>query len=761
MLMNVGDKPLPSKNRLLSTVACSATDKPDYALEGSVFIGGAAVQWLRDGLGIIESSAEIEELAASVSDSDGVYMVPAFAGLGAPHWDSYARGTIIGITRGTNRGHIARAALEGIAFQVADVLDAMQQDAGSPIEELRVDGGAAANDLLMQFQADIMQVPVVRPKVIETTALGAAFLAGLAVGYWSDVTEIQKVWQTDKVFKPSMSADEVSTRRARWTEALNRAKEWEQQRMTSRGLSREESIEKIRHRTDPWDIVIIGGGATGIGVALDAASRGFRTVLVEQSDFGKGTSSRSTKLVHGGVRYLEQGNITLVRDALRERTLLRNNAPHLVHDMPFLIPCRSWWQRFYYGLGLKVYDFLAVRNSFGRSHGVSLGTAVETIPTLEPDGLRGGVIYHDGQFDDTRLLLNMARTARDHGACLVNYMEATSLLKDDRGRVCGVVAKDGESIEEFDIRGHCVVNAGGPFCDSVRALDDPNSESMIAPSQGVHIVLPKSFFPGDTAMIVPKTSDGRVIFLIPWYDHVIVGTTDTAIPESTLEPLPQDEEIQFLLKTTGDYLSKTPSIDDVLSVFTGIRPLVKGDKSARTASLSRDHVIRIADSGLVTITGGKWTTVRKMAEDCVDRACKSAGLSREPCATKNLRLHGFTDTRSDDPRAYYGADLTEIKALEMEFPSLAKPLDPSLSICGSDVVWATSQEMARTVEDVLARRTRALFLNSTAAIRIAPQVAKLMAVELDEDDDWIADQMEKLNLVARAYLPPTSAQPNQ
>jgi glycerol kinase len=228
MLMNVGNKPLPSKNRLLSTVACSATDKPDYALEGSVFIGGAAVQWLRDGLGIIESSAEIEELAASVPDSDGIYMVPAFAGLGAPHWDSYARGTIIGITRGTNRGHIARAALEGIAFQVADVLDAMQQDAGSPIEELRVDGGAAANDLLMQFQADIMQVPVVRPKVIETTALGAAFLAGLAVGYWSDVAEIQKVWQTDKVFKPSMSADEVTTRRARWTEALNRAKEWEQ-----------------------------------------------------------------------------------------------------------------------------------------------------------------------------------------------------------------------------------------------------------------------------------------------------------------------------------------------------------------------------------------------------------------------------------------------------------------------------------------------------------------------------------------------------
>ena len=398
----------------------------------------------------------------------------------------YARGTIIGITRGTTRAHLARAALEGIAFQVADVLDAMKQDSGIAMDELRVDGGASANDLLMQFQADIMQVPVVRPKVIETTAMGAAFLAGLAVGFWNDVQEIQKVWQTEKVFQPSMAADEVAHRR----DPLERGSQPRQALgtdcMSTRGLSREESIERIRHRTDPWDIVIIGGGATGIGVALDAASRGLNTALIEQSDFGKGTSSRSTKLVHGGVRYLEQGNITLVRDALRERTLLRIHAPHLVHDMPFLIPCRSWWQRFYYGVGLKVYDFLAVRNSFGRSHGVSKQQAIETIPTLRRNGLSGGVIYHDGQFDDTRLLLNMARTARDQGACLVNYMTATALLKDEQGKITGVIAQDGESVEEFDLRGRCVINAGGPFCDQVRAMDDPNCETMIAKSRCSH-----------------------------------------------------------------------------------------------------------------------------------------------------------------------------------------------------------------------------------------------------------------------------------
>lgn len=522
-----------------------------------------------------------------------------------------------------------------------------------------------------------------------------------------------------------------------------------------RGLNRAESIERIRHRTDPWDIVIIGGGATGIGVALDAASRGLRTVLVEQSDFGKGTSSRSTKLVHGGVRYLEQGNITLVRDALRERTLLRNNAPHLVHDMPFLIPCRSWWQRFYYGVGVKVYDFLAVRNSFGRSHGVSKDRAVERIPTLRQDDLRGGVIYHDGQFDDTRLLMNMARSARDHGACLANYMTATELNKDAQGKITGVVVKDGETVEEFDLRGHCVINAAGPFCDSIRALDNPNQDPMIAPSQGVHVVLPRSFFPGDTAMIVPKTSDGRVIFLIPWHDHVIVGTTDTAIPEATLEPDAQAQEIEFLLKTSGEYLNQQPTIEDVLSVFTGIRPLVKGDKSARTASLSRDHVIRIDESGLITITGGKWTTVRKMAEDCVDRACKVKRLQCSPCVTKGLKLHGYTTSHADGDRAFYGSDLAAVEALETEFPKLAEPLSSALSIRGSDVVWATREEMARTVEDVLARRTRSLFLNSVATVEIAPQVAQLMADELQEDEAWCAEQVENFNSVATSYLPPT------
>ena len=524
--------------------------------------------------------------------------------------------------------------------------------------------------------------------------------------------------------------------------------------MTSSGMNREDAIHRLRQRSTPWDIVVIGGGATGIGVALDAASRGLDVLLVEQSDFGKGTSSRSTKLVHGGVRYLKQGNIRLVRDALRERALLRDNAPHLVHDMQFLIPCRNLWQRFFYGFGLKLYDFFAAGNNFGRSHGVSTDAAMQAVPALRRERLRGGVVYHDGQFDDARLLLNMAKTAHDQGACLLNYMAVTDLTKDDNGSINGVTAVDQETGETLQIKTRCVINAAGPFCDNIRKLNDANSETMLVHSQGVHLVLPRTFFPGDTAMIVPKTPDGRVIFIIPWHDRAIVGTTDTPIPDAVPEPVPQVEEIRFLLEMTAAYLSKPPQIEDVLSVYTGIRPLVKGDKSARTASLSRDHAIRVSASGLITIAGGKWTTVRKMAEDCVDRAAKEAQLTVSKCITKSLKLHGsMPSPPENDARGFYGADLEAIGNLESTDGDLAQPLCDSLTIRKSDVVWAARHEMARTVEDVLARRTRSLLLDSAASLSIAPDVARIMAEELGQDADWCRQQLEQFQAVAAHFTP--------
>ncbi|MEX0825025.1 MAG: glycerol-3-phosphate dehydrogenase/oxidase [Pirellulaceae bacterium] len=526
------------------------------------------------------------------------------------------------------------------------------------------------------------------------------------------------------------------------------------QAVTFGSWNRAAAIGRLRERTTPWDLIVIGGGATGVGVALDAASRGLDVLLLEKSDFGKGTSSRSTKLVHGGVRYLRQGNITLVRDALRERTLLRQNAPHLVHDMPFLIPCENRWQRFFYGFGLKVYDRLATRNHFSASYGVSAGEATELVPALRQNRLRGGVIYHDGQFDDTRLLINMGRTAHDRGACLLNYMAVTDLTKGGDGTVAGVAVTDQESGETFQVPSRSVVNATGPFCDAIRKLDDADAAEMLSASQGVHLVLPRRLFPGDVAVIVPKTSDGRILFIIPWHDHVIIGTTDTPITEVSLEPIARAEEIRFLLETAGRYLSQTPTSDDVLSVFTGIRPLVKNDRSHRTASLSRDHVIRVSTSGLITITGGKWTTVRKMAEDCVDRVLVETGIEAQPCSTESIKLHGFTEQpAADAQRSFYGSDLPAIEQLELESPWFAASLHETLSIRRSEVVWAVRHEMARTVEDVLARRTRALFLNARAAMEMAPEVARLMAEELDKDDAWRDEQIANFHAVAAHYLP--------
>lgn len=519
-------------------------------------------------------------------------------------------------------------------------------------------------------------------------------------------------------------------------------------------MNREDVLKRFHAHEGVWDVVVIGGGATGVAVAMDAAIRGLSVVLVEQSDFGKGTSSRSTKLVHGGVRYLQQGNITLVRDALRERTLLRANAPHLVHDLPFVIPCRSWWQRFFYGVGLKVYDFLAVGNSFGSSRNLSVAETMKTVPVLSRNQIKGGVLYHDGQFDDARLLISMVRTGHDAGACLLNYMRVTSLIRGKDQGVSGVNVSDAESGEEFSIRGRAVINATGPFSDAIRSMDDANQETMIAPSQGVHLVLPRAFYPGDTAIIVPKTSDGRVIFVIPWHGHAIVGTTDTPIDEACLEPMPQQQEVQFLLATVADYLERAPEPEDVLGYFTGVRPLVKGDKSARTASLSRDHVIRVSATGLITIAGGKWTTVRKMAEDCVNKAVQLHRLAAQPCSTQNHKLHGACDQVVETgERAVYGADLVHLQQLEHDQPKLAKKLSDSFGITAAQVIWAARQEMAQTVEDVLARRTRALFLDARAAVAMAPAVAALLAEELGRDAEWCDMQVNEFNQVAKNYLP--------
>ncbi|NJM52403.1 MAG: glycerol-3-phosphate dehydrogenase/oxidase [Blastocatellia bacterium] len=492
-------------------------------------------------------------------------------------------------------------------------------------------------------------------------------------------------------------------------------------------MNRDEMLARVVGRKTEWDLIIIGGGATGVGCAVDAAARGYEVLLLEQNDFGKGTSSRSTKLVHGGVRYLEQGNISLVMEALKERGILKQNAPHLVEELAFIVPNYEWWEMPFYGVGLKIYNLLSGKYGFGKSQILSKKETLKKLPTIKEEGLRGGVVYYDGQFDDTRLLINLAQTAAQQGATLLNYSRVFQLTKDADGLVNGVNFVDEETGQLHQAKAKTVINATGAFCDTVRKFSTEKAKPIIAPSQGIHLVFDKSFLPTTNAIMIPHTSDGRVLFAIPWNGHTLVGTTDTAIKKIDLEPKALAEEINFVLETAGQYLHKPPTREDILSVFVGIRPLVKADGATNTASLSRDHTIEIDNSGMLTITGGKWTTYRRMAEDAINQAATLAKLPEKDCVTKDLKIYQTPENKGE-------------------------LLDPNFAYTIEDVVCAVRDEMARTVEDVLARRLRILFLNAKVAIELAPQVAEIMAKESGKNETWKAEQISTFHEVAKNYL---------
>ena len=518
-------------------------------------------------------------------------------------------------------------------------------------------------------------------------------------------------------------------------------------------MNRTEMLERVKKREKVWDFVIIGGGATGVGCAVDAASRGFDTLLLEQSDFGKGTSSRSTKLVHGGVRYLAQGNLSLVKEALKERGILKRNAPHLVKIQAFIVPFYSLWQKFFYGAGLKTYNLLSGKYGFGKSRILSKKETIEKLPNIKRDNLRGGVLYFDGQFDDTRLLIDLVKTAVEQNATVLNYAKVIELIKNSDGKIDSVKFQNAETGEEIIVKAQVVINAAGAFCDEIRRLSDEKASKIIAPSQGVHLVFDKEFLASENAVMIPKTSDGRVLFAIPWHGKTLIGTTDTPIETAELEPKPLASEIEFILQTAANYLAKPPQRTDILSVFVGIRPLVKSSNKSNTAALSRDHTIEINDANLLTVTGGKWTTYRRMAEDAINLAMAKNRLTNKKCVTENLKIQGFCgDTERFGELAIFGADAAKIEDLIKEDASLAEKLHQKLPYCAAEIVWATRCEMARTVEDALARRTRALFLDAQAAIEIAPRTAEIMARELGKSKDWIHEQINDFNEIAKNYL---------
>lgn len=517
---------------------------------------------------------------------------------------------------------------------------------------------------------------------------------------------------------------------------------------------RENYIGEIEGNSPDFDFLVIGGGATGLGIAVDAATRGYKTLLLEQADFAKGTSSRSTKLIHGGVRYLAQGNVRLVYEALYERGLLLKNAPHLVRMQPFVIPNFTWWNQIVYSVGLKIYDWMAWRYRFPKTAWLPNDTVKNLLPNLKRSDLKGGVLYYDGQFDDARLALNLAQTCASHGGMLINYMKVKNLVKDASGKVRGVRAKDLETGNEYTLKASAVINATGVFVDEVLQMNASSEKPIVRPSQGVHIVLDSCFLQGNNALMIPATSDGRVLFAVPWHNHVLAGTTDTPLEKHSLEPVPLEDEISFILETLGQYLIKKPTRKDVLSVFAGLRPLAAQENhNDETKEISRGHKLFTTQSGLITITGGKWTTYRKMAEDTVDEAIKVAHLKKRSCVTSSLKIYGYSAERSNnDHLSIYGSDARFIRALANERPDLNQLLHPSFPHIHAEVIWAVRSEMARTVEDILARRLRILFLNANAAIEMAPQVAALMASELEFDYEWQRTQIDHFTSLAGNYL---------
>ncbi len=526
--------------------------------------------------------------------------------------------------------------------------------------------------------------------------------------------------------------------------------------------SRDSLMAAVRARDRPWDVLVIGGGSTGAGAALEAATRGHDTLLLERGDFGQGTSSRSTKLVHGGVRYLQQGRLGLVFQALRERSRLLRNAPHVVHSRPFLVPAYRWWERPFYGIGLKLYDLLSGPHNLESSTLLSGPSAADRIPNLERRALRGGVLYHDGQFDDARLVVTLLRSLLDAGGTPLNYVGVRDLLHEERDgeegrRVAGVVARDREAGEEMTLRARSVINATGPYADTVRRFEDPDVERLVRPSRGTHLVFDRDVLGGGTALMVPRTRDDRVIFAIPWHHRVLVGTTDVPVDEIPARPRPESREVRYLLEHLERYLREPPSAGDIRSVFAGIRPLATagGDEDVGdTAELSRDHRIVVSASGLISVVGGKWTTYREMGEDTIDRAAEVAGLPDAESVTRELRLHGADGRpRAGSPWGVYGSEADDVRSLAEGEPGMGKTLHPRLPFRAAQVAWAARHELARTVEDVLARRTPALFLDARAAAEAAPRTARILARELDRPEDWVREQVARFRELARGYLP--------
>ncbi len=779
MLLNTGKKPYKSKNGLLTTLCCSLPeDNIKYALEGSIFVGGASVQWLRDKLQIINNASETEAICKSTPTSDDLYVVPAFAGLGAPYWDMEAKGAIYGLTLDSGKNEIIKATIEALAYQTRDVLEAMVEDSGKQMKELKVDGGASANNYLMQFQSDILNVEVDRPKMLEVTAMGAAFLAGIKAGIWTK-KDISKIRTIDTIFAPEITAHERSRKYAGWQQAVARTKTVNKNMLAVKEdgpirfsvLDREMQLQSAKN--EKYDLVVIGGGVTGAGIALDAASRGLKVCLVEKNDFASGTSNKSTKLIHGGLRYLKQMEIGLVKESGSERATVHKLAPHLVVPEKMLLPLieGGTYGKFMASVGLKVYDFLANVEGDDKRKMLSTQETIEKEPLLSKEGLTGGGYYAEYRTDDARLTVELLKKAASFGANSINYCEMTSFNYSEEGKIKSLKCIDHNTKKSFTIRSRNFVSAAGPWVDLLREKDHSMNNKHLHLTKGVHLVFSRVRFPL-TQSIYFDVPDGRMIFAIPRGRATYVGTTDTNYSANLNRVVATAMDAQYLLDAINNmFPSVELDLEDIESNWAGLRPLIHED-GKDPSELSRKDEIFVSKTGLISIAGGKLTGYRKMAQRVIDTVLKTMSAKRrdkflkshtqqipltstplEDTAAVNVYQNQITlrlkELKNEDP--YYGWYLASTygKQADIIIDKVNYFLNDSVAekLIRAELWYSVHHEMTNSLADFFVRRTGRLYFDIQSVHRYRSLVQEDLIKYLKWDEIRLKAENKYLDIL--------------
>ncbi|WP_405205052.1 glycerol kinase GlpK [Aquimarina sp. LLG6339-5] len=779
LLLNTGKKAYHSKNGLLTTLCCSLPeDNIKYALEGSVFVGGASVQWLRDKLHVISKASETEEICISTPSAKGLYVVPAFAGLGAPYWDMNAKGAIYGLTLDSGKNEIIKATVDALAYQTRDVLDAMVEDSGKLMKELKVDGGASANNYLMQFQADILNVEVDRPAMLEVTALGAAFLAGIKAGVWTK-KDISRIRIVDTKFKPQITEHERSRKYSGWKDAVERTKSTNAKMLSvkEQGPIRfsilDRHIQLQKAQTTKYDLFIIGGGVTGAGIALDAASRGLKVCLVEKNDFASGTSNKSTKLIHGGLRYLKQMEIGLVKESGSERAMVHKLAPHLVVPEKMLLPLieGGTYGKMMTAIGLKVYDFLANVEGDDKRKMLSIEETITKEPLLNKNGLTGGGYYAEYRTDDARLTVELLKKAASYGANIINYCEMTTFNYDTEGKIKSLECLEYNSNKKITIKSRNYVSAAGPWVDLLREKDHSMNNKYLHLTKGVHIVFSRERFPL-TQSIYFDVSDGRMIFAIPRGRATYVGTTDTNYKANLNRVVATQEDAQYLLDAVNNmFPSVQLAVDDIESNWAGLRPLIHED-GKDPSELSRKDEIFISKTGLISIAGGKLTGYRKMAQRVIDAVLKTmSSKKREQFSksyTQNIPLTNDPLKDTEEVEKYLLEINQQLKDLNMQdeyygwylattygkqantiIDKVGYFLNDSIEekLIRSEVWYGVHHEMINGLADFFVRRTGRLYFDINSVRQYRSLVQEDLIKYLQWDEQRLAKENEYLDLL--------------